>query len=407
MSSANGKAQTNSSTTDEDPPSYTSYLQLDKLLECQKLSKISTDMHDEHLFIVTHQAYELWFKQIIFELDSIREIFTAPIVSEKLTLVIISRLDRIALIFKLLLYQFEILETMTPLDFVNIRTFLKTSSGFQSLQFRLLENKFGLPHENRINYNQRDYQAVFADEQSKEVLNQSEKEASLFDLVMRWLERTPCLSDKYFNFWQKYKASVKRWLDDEYLESALNETNEDEKKVKMAAYEKYKDAFEAALDEDRYNAALQRGDRRLTYQAFQGAMMISVYRDEPRFHQPFQILKTLTDIDSLFTKWRYNHVMMVQRMIGSKFGTGGSSGYQYLRATVSDRYKVFVDLFNLSTYLVPRRYSPLLTHRMQRNLSVIAVEQLAADEHGFDDDDDDEDTNDDKTAKNLVKLLIY
>jgi len=64
------------------------------------------------------------------------------------------------------------------------------------------------------------------------------------------------------------------------------------------------EAFDAALHEDRYNASLVRGDRRLTYLAFQGAMMISLYRDEPRFHQPFQILKILTDIDSLFTKWR-------------------------------------------------------------------------------------------------------
>ena len=64
------------------------------------------------------------------------------------------------------------------------------------------------------------------------------------------------------------------------------------------------DAFDVVLDEARYNAALQRGDRRLTYLAFQGAMMISLYRDEPRFHHPFQILQALTDIDSLFTKWR-------------------------------------------------------------------------------------------------------
>jgi len=64
------------------------------------------------------------------------------------------------------------------------------------------------------------------------------------------------------------------------------------------------DGFDAMLDEGRYNTAVQRGDRRLSYLAFQGAMMISLYRDEPRFHQPFQILKTLVDIDSLFTKWR-------------------------------------------------------------------------------------------------------
>jgi tryptophan 2,3-dioxygenase len=78
------------------------------------------------------------------------------------------------------------------------------------------------------------------------------------------------------------------------------------------------------------------------------------------------------DIDSLITKWRYNHVILVQRMIGSQqLGTGGSSGYQYLRSTLSDRYKVFLDLFNLSNFLIPRKYMPPLTRRMKLRLSVM------------------------------------
>lgn len=390
------------------PVTYSTYLQLDRLLDCQKPRTTSANVHDEHLLIVTHQAYELWFKQIVFELDSIRDIFTAPIVSEKLTLVINTRLDRIARILKLLGDQFTILETMTPFDFVHFRSLLKAASGFQSLQFRLFENKFGVVNENRINYNGRDYKAAFTDERSKEALKESEEQLSLFDLVARWLERTPGLSDTYFNFWQKYKATVKRWLDDCYLEPARNEAKEDVKRNKMAAYEKYKDTFDEVLNEDRYNAALQRRDRRMSYLAFQGAMLISLYRDEPRFHQPFQILTTLCDIDSLFTKWRYNHATLVQRMIGSRLGTGSSSGHQYLQSTISDRYKVFVDLLNMSTYLVPRQYSPQLTQRMQRCLSVTAMGQSVQDELEFDDDyDDDDDDNADETTKNLVRLHIY
>nr|XP_023018705.1 tryptophan 2,3-dioxygenase-like [Leptinotarsa decemlineata] len=97
--------------------------------------------------------------------------------------------------------------------------------------------------------------------------------------------------------------------------------------------------------------------------------MITFYRDEPRFSQPHQILTLLMDIDSLITKWRYNHMLMVQRMIGAtQLGTGGSSGYQYLRSTLSDRYKVFVDLFNLSTFLIPRSYIPPLDDNMKNHL---------------------------------------
>jgi len=101
-----------------------------------------------------------------------------------------------------------------------------------------------------------------------------------------------------------------------------------------------------------------------------GALLIYFYREQPRFSQPYQILTYLMDIDSLLTKWRYNHVMLVQRMLGSKQGTGGSSGYMYLRSTISDRYKVFLDIFNLSTWLIPRAYIPQLSPLMVKTLSV-------------------------------------
>jgi tryptophan 2,3-dioxygenase len=104
----------------------------------------------------------------------------------------------------------------------------------------------------------------------------------------------------------------------------------------------------------------------------QGALMISLYRDEPRFNQPYHILNLLMDIDSLITKWRYNHVQMVLRMLGShQMGTGGSSGYHYLRSTLSDRYKVFVDICNLSTFLIPRSYIPALSVKMKKRLSIM------------------------------------
>ncbi|GFN74720.1 tryptophan 2,3-dioxygenase-like [Plakobranchus ocellatus] len=136
------------------------------------------------------------------------------------------------------------------------------------------------------------------------------------------------------------------------------------------------DSFDSVLDEDKYAASLTRGDRRLSHMAFKGAILISLYNDQPRFNQPSKLLSLLMDIDSLLTKWRYNHVMMVQRMIGSKVGTGGSSGYQYLRSTVSDRYKVFLDLFNTSTYLIPRAYIPPLTRSMKRQLSILCHDHI-------------------------------
>uniref|UniRef100_A0A1I7ZEB4 Peptidase_M3 domain-containing protein n=1 Tax=Steinernema glaseri TaxID=37863 RepID=A0A1I7ZEB4_9BILA len=151
----------------------------------------------------------------------------------------------------------------------------------------------------------------------------------------------------------------------------------------LAEYEKTRRSFTSILDEKEHDKQVNMCERRLTHQAMKGALMIYFYRDMPRFSQPYQILTFLMDIDSLLTKWRYNHVMLVQRMLGSKqgtggssgylylrtTGTGGSSGYLYLRTTVSDRYKVFLDLFNLSTWLIPRSYIPTLSPRMVKTLS--------------------------------------
>ncbi|ESO07176.1 hypothetical protein HELRODRAFT_185454 [Helobdella robusta] len=350
---------------------YLDYLQLDKLLDCQHLMSASVEaIHDEHLFIVTHQTYELWFKQILYDLESIRQLFANAIIDESNSLLIISRLHRITVIFKILVDQFQILETMTPMDFLEFRGYLEAGSGFQSLQFRLLENKLGLKKENRIEYNKQNYAKVFEKEHHVEQLVESIEEPSLVELVIKWLERTPGLAVDEFDFIHKYEFAVNRWLEDEYYIPATKETDPDKQKLKLETYQKQKRVFDEVINPEKYNQTVARGERRFSHKAFQGALMIMLYRDEPRFHQPFQILTLLMDIDSLFTKWRYNHVTMVQRMIGSKIGTGGSSGYLYLRATVSDRYKVFLDLFNTATYLIPRHLIPQLTAQMRKRLSV-------------------------------------
>ncbi|RVE67689.1 hypothetical protein OJAV_G00105590 [Oryzias javanicus] len=317
---------------------YGDYLQLDKVITAQVLqSEVKGNkIHDEHLFIVTHQAYELWFKQILFELDSVREIFVSGHVrDERNMLKVNTRIHRIVMIFRLLVDQFAVLETMTALDFFDFREYLSPASGFQSLQFRLLENKIGVPDNLRVPYNRRHYRDNFKGQQS-EMLLSAEQEPTLLKLVEEWLERTPG------------------------LEKTEKMADGEEKEELRADQAKQKDIFTSLFDEKHHDHLVSKGERRFSYKALQGALMIYFYREEPRFQVPFQLLTSLMDIDTLMTKWRYNHVCMVHRMIGSKAGTGGSSGYQYLRSTVSDRYKVFVDLFNLATFLVPRHWVPKL-----------------------------------------------
>ncbi|KAI1883676.1 hypothetical protein AGOR_G00234010 [Albula goreensis] len=340
---------------------YGDYLQLDKVITAQVLQSElgGNKIHDEHLFIVTHQAYELWFKQILWELDSVRDIFTSGHVrDERNMLKVVTRMHRITMIFRLLVDQFAVLETMTALDFFDFRDYLSPASGFQSLQFRLLENKIGVADSQRVPYNRRHYRDNFRGQDS-ELLLKSEQEPTLLLLVDQWLERTPGLEEEGFNFWGKLQTNIDEWLrlEKEKLEKIPDSEMKEEM---MAELGKQKEIFTALFDEKRHDHLLGKGERRLSYKALQGALMIYFYREEPRFQVPFQLLTFLMDIDTLMTKWRYNHVCMVHRMIGSKAGTGGSSGYHYLRSTVSDRYKVFVDLFNLATFLVPRQWIPKL-----------------------------------------------
>uniref|UniRef100_A0A673JZZ0 Tryptophan 2,3-dioxygenase n=1 Tax=Sinocyclocheilus rhinocerous TaxID=307959 RepID=A0A673JZZ0_9TELE len=344
---------------------YGEYLQLDKVLNAQVLQsqQRGDKIHDEHLFIVTHQAYELWFKQILWELDSVRDLFIKKHVrDERNMLKVVSRIHRITMIFKLLVEQFAVLETMTALDFFDFREYLSPASGFQSLQFRLLEAKIGVADHLRVPYNRRHYRDNFHGQESETLLS-SEQEPTLLQLVEKWLERTPGLENDGFNFWGKLQANIEEGLKMENLTRCFDLQKMEDSEVKedlLAELNKQTEVFTALFDPKRHEHLLSKGERRLSYKALQGALMINFYREEPRFQVPFQLLTALMEIDTLMTKWRYNHVCMVHRMIGSKAGTGGSSGYHYLRSTVSDRYKVFVDLFNLATFLVPRSWVPKL-----------------------------------------------
>lgn len=364
-----------------EPVNYTDYLQLDKVLHAQfpVSQKYGTLAHDEHLFIIIHQAYELWFKQVIFELDSVISLLAKPIVDDRCLLVVVQRIQRVNLIWKLLNDQIHILETMAPTDFIDFRGYLSTASGFQSLQFRIFENKLGLAESHRIKYNQQSYTHVFTDEEAKEALQKSTEQPSLLKLINAWLERTPGLVSfdvnesgnkvEYNNLLKEYEQSVHKYLRDTYVNSAEEEDDENEKNALLDEYKKNLEAFATIFDQEKHNKLVERGERKLSHKALWGALFIWLNRDEPRFHLPYQLLYILTELDALINKWRYSHALLAQRQVGNKSGTGGSSGYSYLRSTASDRYKIFNDIVNLSTWLIPREYIPKLNEDARRRLN--------------------------------------
>jgi tryptophan 2,3-dioxygenase len=351
------------------PLYYADYLQLDRLLTSQspKSAEYGQPAHDETLFIIVHQAYELWFKQILHELDSVRDIFKKDYVEEKDVGVAVSRLSRITEIQKILIDQLRILETMTPLDFLEFRDYLLPASGFQSVQFRLIENKMGLKPSQRKMYDKSAYYS-FVSPEHQQIIQQSETEPALFELVERWLERTPFLEFQGFIFWTSYRAAVTKMFqsDRDTIQNNPFLSNE-ENNTQLEVLVKTEESFSALFDEEKHNQLIRKGQRRLSYKATHAALLITLYRDEPILHLPFRLLTVLIDVDELFTTWRYRHALMVQRMIGSKIGTGGSSGYQYLKSTI-ESHKIFVDLFNLATFLIPRSALPELPPEFVKNL---------------------------------------
>ena len=347
---------------------YSTYLELEKILTAQnpKSKALKEPVHDELLFIITHQAYELWFKQIIHELDSVMNLFQNSYIEERNLSIILNRLDRVSMIQELLIGQIKILESMTPMDFLEFRNLLSPASGFQSLQFRVIENKLGLKRENRLKFSKKTYDSQLNKKEQKEALH-SEKEC-LFHYLEQWLERTPFIKNENFNFWKEYQSSVTKMLEEDIKIIKANKAmTEEEKEKNILHYDKIFQNYNTIFDEKEYKKLLNSGAKRFSQKACLASLFIMLYREEPILDLPYRIITKLIDIDNLMNKWRYGHASLAQRMIGSKIGTGGSSGHSYLRKTL-ERHKIFDDLTNLSTYLIPRSSLPKLPKNLKNKL---------------------------------------
>ncbi len=252
---------------------YGDYLKVPELLELQQLR--SEAEHDEMLFIVVHQVYELWFKQILHELERLSlHIDNDQLVRGEHQLV------RILKILKTLVQQIDVLETMTPLEFMSFRSFLGSASGFQSAQFREVE--FALGAKDPI------------------VLDRFAGIAGHDRLARRYHEPS---------IWARFCAMLARRglpIEAEVLELPVEAATEPSESVRD--------------------------------------VLLTSYRTNPRLAG---FCELLTDLDEGLQEWRYRHVKMVQRTIGTKMGTGGSDGATYLRSTLFK--PVFPDLWMIRT----------------------------------------------------------
>src|SRR6476661_1627864 len=312
---------------------YHDYLQLDKILNAQEpeSARHNVSAHDEMLFIIIHQAYELWFKQLHHEADSIVGIMRKPSLNDNSPELqtVVHRLNRMVVILRVLVHQIDILETMTPMDFLDFRDMLRPASGFQSWQFKLLEAKLGLKFEYRHG---KEYYTAQLRSEHVDLIKKAESDQSFLQLVNDWLERMPFFDDA--SLWKGFAPARGEehpfWQ--EYRNCYANSLAEAEKNNLGAFDEVFYQQRESHFT--------------LSAKANRAALFIMLYRGYPILQQPFQLLNHLLEIDEQLSTWRHRHMNMVHRMIGTRIGTGGSSGKDYLKAA-ADKHYIFKEIAQL------------------------------------------------------------
>ena len=337
---------------------YADYLSLHELLSLQgdddELS------NDEQHFVIVHQNFELWFRLVLIELRAARTLLLQTTLPEEDVPRIVHHLKRCIEIFRHMANQWKIMETLTPQDFLAFRDGLGTASGFESYQMRELELLLGLETKQRVAG--MDPLAHFRKlaergETDAEVLERLEAEAAmpaLGDILAKWLLRTPIQGslsgdagdeEKVSEFVDEYLAIHKKIGDDAVARMSQHGVDNIE-----AVAARFTGAHEAAIDFLRPDGVVSRSRA--------GLLFIESYRELPLLAWPRILIDTLVELEESLVLFRTHHVRMVERLIGRRVGTGGSSGVDYLEATL--QYRVFGDLWAVRTILIKSEALPEL-----------------------------------------------
>jgi tryptophan 2,3-dioxygenase len=343
---------------------YHDYLRLDTILNAQEMESARQQLpaHDEMLFIVIHQAYELWFKQLHHEVDSVIAILGRPSLNDNSPELqtVVHRLSRCVTILRVLVHQIDIMETMTPMDFLDFRDMLRPASGFQSWQFKELEAKLGLKYEQRHG---KEYYTAQLRPQHIDLIKEAEDQQSLFQLLNTWLGRMPFFNEK--ENWKEFSFHAEGDLHPFWAEYRFQygESLSPAESGNLEAFDHLflaKQPASQAVDQPALSPAANRA-----------ALFIMLYRGYPVLQLPFQLLNSLLEIDEQLSSWRYRHMNMVHRMIGTRIGTGGSSGKDYLKAA-ADKHYIFKEIAQLNSFLIERRKLPVLPARVEERLGFVA-----------------------------------
>ena len=332
---------------------YWDYLRLVPLLDLQNGLGENDDQlsEDELHFIVVHQVFELWFKLVLRELRLARDHFRADWVPERSLPHVVRHLRRVNEIFKLCVEVFGVLETLTPQDFLAFRGKLGDSSGFQSFQMRQIEMLLGLQAEERERHHtpgdplaqiERAAASSPTGERVLQIVARTRAESSLRDALHSWLYRTP-------------------------IQGSIPTTPTDAETVAefLRTFRLGIERFDPRLgpDFDRFVAAeeVPAEERPRTVRVRAAILFIESFRELPLLSWPNTLVETVVEMEELLVLWRTRHARMVERIIGRRPGSGGSTGVSYLDATA--RYRVFHEFWAVRSVLIPRSHLPELKRR--------------------------------------------
>jgi tryptophan 2,3-dioxygenase len=356
------------------PATYWDYIRVDDLLALQSgLERDEAKLHNEEvLFIAVHQVFELWFKLALRELHAARKLFLAPRVAEQQLSGAVRSLKRVGTILRVGNVHWELMETMPTREFLAFRTKLLPASGFQSAQLREIEILMGLPESERVplgpaSGDEGYLSALRAPGGGTSTSYERVKRAladrpSLKEAIEAWLWRTPidgCEPDA-----PDAEARLGEFLD-RFLAAHASEIERTcEHAMGIATGPAERAELRRRYDEEKQSVRefftpmeSEGGARRRRIRA--AMLFIETYRELPLLAWPRELLEALVEVEQRFVIFRQRHARMVERMIGRRVGTGGSTGVDYLDATAL-KYRVFRDLWAIRTLQVRRAAAPEL-----------------------------------------------
>jgi tryptophan 2,3-dioxygenase len=337
---------------------YWDYIKVEELTALQRgIAASDTELsNDEVLFITVHQIDELWFKLALRELVSVRNLFAQPRVPEQSMASAARGLRRMALLFHQVAQHFALMETMTTRDYLAFRDKLSPASGFQSAQLREIEILMGLRDEDRISLgHEQSYMQALKDNKGQESPASKRVEArladtpTLRDALDEWLYRTPIQGST--PDMPGDAEAVQRFID-LYCEAHAREVDAAAKlAVPLGSQDAERLAQRFAKEKQAARAFLECAEDKRRSRIRAALVFIESYRELPLLAWPREVIDTIVALEQSFVIFRQRHARMVERVIGRRTGTGGSSGVDYLDQTAL-KYRIFNDVWAVRTLLI-------------------------------------------------------